>query len=454
MGPRRIGYLFIVAAIAIVLAGASAARANVMPAGSQASAGNGRWWPTAGHDIGNTRDASDEHVIGPRNVSQLTTAWSITAAGGVGTTPPGADGTVYFSRQGGKLWAADARTGRVLWSRDVTSYFGYPAASRVSPAVFGDELIFGASNASEKGMSVVAVNRYTGALLWSTEVDTHIAAWATSSPVVYRGVAYMGVSSYEEGLALEPGYQCCTFPRQRRRTERHDWAAAVEDLHRPRRLQWRRGLGQHSGDRPRGEHAVRGHRRQLLAAARRLHQPHADGMHATRDRRPLRLRAGPGPHDWRDPLVHAHADQRRVHRGLRRTAKSHLRSRLRLRQRTEPDPPPLRPGTGGGRPEERRVLGARSPYRGGRLAHTGRPRQRTRRHPLGLGHRRQIRLRRGQRRLGHALPDHLGRRAHVHDRRRLLGGAGRGDRQDPLAGRPSQGGGGHGLRDDSQRGGL
>lgn len=211
MGPRRIGYLFIVAAIAIVLAGVSAASANVIPEGSLASAGNGGWWPTAGHDIGNTRDASGEHVIGPRNVSKLTTAWSITGAGGVVTTPTVDDGTVYFSDDGGKLWAADARTGRVLWSRDVTSYFGYPAASRVSPAVFGDELIFGDSNASEKGMSVVAVNRYTGALLWSTKVDTNVAAWATSSPVVYRGVAYLGVSSYEEGLALEPGYQCCTF---------------------------------------------------------------------------------------------------------------------------------------------------------------------------------------------------------------------------------------------------
>src|ERR1700719_4228202 len=97
MGPRRIGYLFIVAAIAIVLAAASPASAGVIPAGSQASAGNGGWWPTAGHDIGNTRDAPDEHVISPRNVSKLTTAWSITAAGGVVTTPTVADSTVYFS---------------------------------------------------------------------------------------------------------------------------------------------------------------------------------------------------------------------------------------------------------------------------------------------------------------------------------------------------------------------
>jgi polyvinyl alcohol dehydrogenase (cytochrome) len=203
--PGRIGYLSIAVAIAVVLSGASAVGASTLPRGDGGS------WPAAGHDIGNTRDAAGEHVIGPRNVSRLGTAWSITAAGGVATTPTVADGTVYFSDNGGKLWAVDARSGRVRWSRDLASYLGYPAASRVSPAVFGGELIFGTSNASRKGMQVLAVNRHTGALLWSTQADAHIAAVSTSSPVIYRGVAYLGVSSYEEALAVVPGYQCCTF---------------------------------------------------------------------------------------------------------------------------------------------------------------------------------------------------------------------------------------------------
>lgn len=221
---RFTGYLFVIAAIVVVLSGASASGASAAGAPAAASAsgasasgasaaapGNGGSWPSAGRDIGNTRDAPDEHIIGPGNVSGLTPAWSITAAGSVFTTPTVAGGTVYFSDEGGELWAADARTGHVLWSRTVTSYLGYPAASRVSPAVFGDELIFGTANLSEKGTSVMAVNRLTGALLWNTQVDTNIAAWSTSSPVIYRGVVYVGVSSYEEGLATEPGYQCCTF---------------------------------------------------------------------------------------------------------------------------------------------------------------------------------------------------------------------------------------------------
>jgi polyvinyl alcohol dehydrogenase (cytochrome) len=215
--PKRKRYLsiftvasmLIVAAIAIVASGPSAVGASATP-----TARGGGSWPAAGRDIGNTRDAADEHLIGPRNVSKLTTAWSLSADGEMFTTPIVDDGTVYYSdtaHNGGELWAVDARTGRVLWSQDVSAYLGYPAAARVSPAVFGNELIFGDSNNTEKGMYVLAVNRFTGALLWSTQVETNIAAWSTGAPVIYRGVAYMGVSSYEEELAAESGYQCCTF---------------------------------------------------------------------------------------------------------------------------------------------------------------------------------------------------------------------------------------------------
>ncbi len=56
-----------------------------------------------------------------------------------------------------------------------------------------------------------AVNRLTGRLLWVTKVDRFIGSVITSSPVVYHGVAYLGIFSNEEGLATMPGYQCCVF---------------------------------------------------------------------------------------------------------------------------------------------------------------------------------------------------------------------------------------------------
>ena len=58
---------------------------------------------------------------------------------------------------------------------------------------------------------MIAVNRLTGALKWSTQVETFPAAFITGSPVIYNGVVYIGVSSNEEDLAVTGDYPCCAF---------------------------------------------------------------------------------------------------------------------------------------------------------------------------------------------------------------------------------------------------
>lgn len=197
------------------MAAGTAVTLAVVLAGSVSSAatpGDGNAWPTAGHDIGNTRDATGEHRIGPGNASRLTTAWQITTAGNVLTTPAVADGTVYFPDSGGTLWAVSAASGAVLWSRPVAGYTGVAGSiSRTGPAVYRDELVLGETSPAGHGTSVFAVDRRSGQLRWRTQVSAHPAARITSAAVVYRGVAYVGVSSEEEGLALKPGYPCCTF---------------------------------------------------------------------------------------------------------------------------------------------------------------------------------------------------------------------------------------------------
>lgn len=191
------------AAAAVVLAGSVSAAATL---------GNEGAWPTAGRDIGNTRDATGEHLIGPGNASRLTTAWQITTAGDVDTTPAVADGVVYFPDSGGKLWAVSAASGTVLWSQQVSSYTGISkSVFRTSPAVYGNELILGDTSPAGHGAYEFGVDRGSGQLLWRTEVSAHPAAKMTGAAVVYHGVAYVGVSSQEEVLGSEPGYQCCTF---------------------------------------------------------------------------------------------------------------------------------------------------------------------------------------------------------------------------------------------------
>lgn len=192
---------------AVVLAGS---------VGTAAALGNAAAWPAAGpaagHEIGNTRNAAVEHRIGPRTVSRLTTAWQLTTTGNVPTAATVADGVVYFPDSGGTLWAVSATSGDVLWSRQVSSYTGISGSmSRTSPAVYGAELILGETSPPGHGTSVFAVDRRTGGLLWRTPVSAHPAARMISAAVIYHGVAYLGVSSEEEGLAAKPGYPCCTF---------------------------------------------------------------------------------------------------------------------------------------------------------------------------------------------------------------------------------------------------
>jgi polyvinyl alcohol dehydrogenase (cytochrome) len=78
--------------------------------------------------------------------------------------------------------------------------------SRTSPAVYRDELILGDGwilSPSTSGARAFAVDRRTGAPVWSTVVDTDPAAIITGSPVVYHGVAYLGISSKGEGTTAD-----------------------------------------------------------------------------------------------------------------------------------------------------------------------------------------------------------------------------------------------------------
>lgn len=180
-----------------------------------ATAQNTTWWPFAGQNLFNTHSQPAEDQISPGNVGSLVERWALTTAGNVTATPTVYQGFVYVPDMGGQLWAVSAGSGKVRWSRSISSYTGIPGdVSRTSPAIAGRAMILGDGwirNDVTAGAHVFAVDRRTGELLWLTRVHDHMAAIVTSSPIVHGGVAYVGISAKEEGLAGEPGYVCCTF---------------------------------------------------------------------------------------------------------------------------------------------------------------------------------------------------------------------------------------------------
>jgi polyvinyl alcohol dehydrogenase (cytochrome) len=59
------------------------------------------------------------------------------------------------------------------------------------------------------GAKVMAVDANTGNLKWMTQVDNFPTTMVTSSPVIYNGVAYVGIASAEENTASVQGTPCC-----------------------------------------------------------------------------------------------------------------------------------------------------------------------------------------------------------------------------------------------------
>ena len=205
LGPGR-GRVAVVMAATAGLLVAAATAAAALPGGRTLGQGPGQW-SMAGQNIDDTHFQADEHQISPASAGRLAPRWTLTAAGAISATPTVDDGVVYVPDYGGKLWAVAAGSGRVLWSNDISGYTGVAGdQSRTSPAVYRGELILGDGwilGPNTSGARMFAVDRRTGKLVWSTQVDTDPASIITGSPVIYDGVAYIGISSKGEGTTAD-----------------------------------------------------------------------------------------------------------------------------------------------------------------------------------------------------------------------------------------------------------
>src|ERR1022692_3638931 len=164
-------------------------------------------WPFAGNDLNNSRWASAETILNKQNVSGLTVQWQFTTQNDVSATPSvdATAGYVYFPDWSGNLYKLNAATGVPVWTHKMTDYGLSPAVmSRTTPTLYGTMVIVGASaslvNPNPSGSYLLALNASDGSLIWSTALDPNPNSVSTGSPIIYNGIAYVGVSSSEERL--------------------------------------------------------------------------------------------------------------------------------------------------------------------------------------------------------------------------------------------------------------
>ncbi|MFN2236382.1 MAG: PQQ-binding-like beta-propeller repeat protein [Anaerolineales bacterium] len=176
-------------------------------------ASQGSEWNYAGGDRQNTRNQQAEHTLSVANVAQLAPKWVLNTGGDVSATPAVDADTVYVPDWAGNLYAVDKLTGAVKWQVSIADASDIPGdKARSTPAVTEDKVIIGTQGSilipgGGPGGKVLAFDKFTGTLLWATQVDSHFAAIITQSATVFDGSVYVGVASQEEALAaFVPGY--------------------------------------------------------------------------------------------------------------------------------------------------------------------------------------------------------------------------------------------------------
>ncbi|HEX5270439.1 MAG TPA: PQQ-binding-like beta-propeller repeat protein [Gemmataceae bacterium] len=147
-------------------------------------------WPLYGHDLANTRDGGT-HGPAVADVPFLRPVWSVKSTDGDFTgTPVESGGTVVAVSGGGTVLAIDASTGKVRWTRDVTS--SDSELVNGTAAIDGGRVFVPISRAS--GPELAALSLTDGSPLWKVSYDPQTGADTYGSPTVWDGKVFIGTS--------------------------------------------------------------------------------------------------------------------------------------------------------------------------------------------------------------------------------------------------------------------
>ena len=142
------------------VSGAASTRARRLPVPPEAHAGAASW-PYPNHDPSNSRQATAS-PIDAGNLRRLTTAWKVTASGGLPTSPIVVGRSAFIEDAVGEVFDIDLQSGHVEWKSPSNGFSVGPEGIAV-----GWGKVFGVTPTS-----LFALDETTGAPLWSTPL-TH-----------------------------------------------------------------------------------------------------------------------------------------------------------------------------------------------------------------------------------------------------------------------------------------
>ena len=160
-------------------------------------------WLMYGRDYRNWR-YSPLAEITPDNAAKLTPVWALSTGGefaGLEATPLFHDGVLYFSADYARVFAVDARSGRVLWNYEPEYDEALSTMLCCGPIHRGvalkDDLVY----VARLDAKLVAINAADGNVVWEQKIDEWQNGVTTNgAPLVIKDHVIVGVSGGEYGV--------------------------------------------------------------------------------------------------------------------------------------------------------------------------------------------------------------------------------------------------------------
>ena len=167
---------------------------------------SGPGWNGWSIDARNSRFQPDPGLSNA-NVSRLKVKWSMTYTGGRYGQPIIVGGRLFLTSSSGRIYSLDAKTGCMYWRFDAD------AGVRTTPIIgrlkggapSGYLMFFG-----DFQRNVYALDAASGKLQWKMNIERHPRSVLTGAPVLYQGLLYVPLSSWEETAGGVGSYGCCT----------------------------------------------------------------------------------------------------------------------------------------------------------------------------------------------------------------------------------------------------
>lgn len=200
--------------VAVYLTGRSEIRSayNNAEEGKNACPKGAKFNPAGPSWNGWSPDPQNSHMaaqttINAVNVDRLKVKWAFAYQGGRYGQPSQVGNRIFTASSSGVAYALDRNTGCVAWSFSIPNGIRVtPSVGRMAKAPSGYAVYLG-----DYAHNVYALDANSGKVLWKTNIEPHPRAVLTGAPVLYQGMLYVPVSSWEETISGVANYECCTF---------------------------------------------------------------------------------------------------------------------------------------------------------------------------------------------------------------------------------------------------